>query len=114
MLTASLPLPSAAANDSAALAAQVQALVQRVERLETQNAELRAALESERISDAEPELATRLKAVEAQQQALQGPASTTLPIGKSTGSLHVMAVSPMRAAGLPLIMTVVLPIMILP
>jgi len=101
LLTASLPLPSAAASDSAALAAQVQALAQRVERLETQNAELRAALGSERISDAEPELATRLKAVEAQQQALQGPASKLVEAFEGVGvegSLTAMAQQAPRSA----------------
>lgn len=101
LLTASLPLPSAAANDSGALAAQVQALAQRVERLEAQNAELRAALGSERISDAEPELATRLKAVEAQQQALQGPASKLVEAFEGVGvegSLTAMAQQAPRSA----------------
>src|SRR5437868_5573060 len=42
------------------------------------------------------------------------PTAITVPAGKSTGSLQVMAVSPLRAAGLLLIMTVALPIMIWP
>ena len=37
------------------------------------------------------------------------PAATTLPTGRSDGSLQVVAVSPLRAAGLPLISTVGLP-----
>ena len=41
------------------------------------------------------------------------PTAITVPAGKSTGSLQVMAVSPLRAAGLLLIMTVALPLMIL-
>lgn len=65
---------SAMAADNDALMAQIKALVERVERLEAQNTQLRSALESDRISENEPELATRLKAVEAQQQALQAPA----------------------------------------
>ncbi|AVO41032.1 carbohydrate porin [Simplicispira suum] len=71
---AALPLSSVAATDTDALIAQVKALAERVERLEAQNIQLRTALESDRISDTEPELATRLKAVEAQQQAMKGPA----------------------------------------
>lgn len=71
----SLPLSAAAANDADALLAQLKALAERVERLEAQNTQLRSALESDRISENEPELATRLKSVEAQQQALQSPTS---------------------------------------
>lgn len=82
LCTAALPLPGAAATDTEALVAQLKSLAERVERLEAQNTQLRAALESERISDTEPELATRLKALEAQQQALQGPA------GKVAGALE--------------------------
>src|SRR5579872_3692044 len=37
------------------------------------------------------------------------PAATTVPAARSTGSLQVNALSPARAAGLPLISTVVLP-----
>ena len=70
-----LPLGAAAATDNDALLAQLKALAERVERLEAQNTQLRSALDSDRISENEPELATRLKAVEAQQQALQAPAS---------------------------------------
>lgn len=42
------------------------------------------------------------------------PVATTVPTGASTGSLQVMAVSPFRAAGLPLMNTVELPFMICP
>jgi high affinity Mn2+ porin len=66
---------TAHAIDNEALLAQIKALVERVERLEAQNTQLRSALESDRISENEPELVTRLKAVEAQQQALQTPAN---------------------------------------
>src|SRR5581483_3361078 len=37
------------------------------------------------------------------------PAATTVPAGRSAGSLQVRALSPARAAGLPLIFTVALP-----
>lgn len=69
------PLAAHAATDTEALLVQIKALAERVERLEAQNTQLRSALDSDRISANEPELATRLKAVEAQQQALQAPAS---------------------------------------
>lgn len=68
-----LPLTAAAATDTEALLAQLKALAERVERLEAHNSQLRSALDSDRLSEQEPELATRLKAVEAQQQALQTP-----------------------------------------
>src|SRR6266481_2771149 len=42
------------------------------------------------------------------------PTATTVPTGASTGSLQVSAVSPARAAGLLLIMTVALPLMMVP
>ena len=70
-----LPLGAATATDNAALLAQLQALAERVERLEAHNTQLRSALESDRISENEPALATRIKTVEVQQQALQAPAS---------------------------------------
>ncbi|MBI9044425.1 MAG: hypothetical protein JEZ06_08065 [Anaerolineaceae bacterium] len=38
------------------------------------------------------------------------PTATTVPTGMSDGSLHVSALSPLRAAALPLIFTVWLPI----
>ena len=75
LCAASLPFASEAATDTDALMAQVKALADRVERLEVQNAQLRSALETDRISENEPELATRLKALEAQQDTLKGPAS---------------------------------------
>ena len=70
-----LPLTATAATDTDALLVQIKALAERVERLEAQNTQLRSALDSDRISENEPELATRLKAVEVQQQALQAPSS---------------------------------------
>src|SRR4051794_23993344 len=42
------------------------------------------------------------------------PAATTVPTGRSVGSLQVLAVSPARAAALPLIVTVRLPVVIVP
>ena len=38
----------------------------------------------------------------------------TVPTGRSAGSLHVLALSPLRAAALPLIFTVGLPMTIFP
>src|SRR3989442_13521124 len=42
------------------------------------------------------------------------PAATTVPTGRSVGSLQVKARSPLRAAALPLIFTVTLPTLIVP
>ena len=70
-----LTATAATATDTEALLVQIKALAERVERLEAQNTQLRSALDSDRLSENEPELATRLKAMEAQQQALQAPAS---------------------------------------
>lgn len=91
-----LPLGASAANSNMALQAQMQALLERIERLEAKNSELRSALAApalhqrieqlevrqqqaesalatERISENEPELVTRLKAVEFQQASMQKP-----------------------------------------
>lgn len=70
-----LPLSAAAATDTHALLAQLQALAERVEHLEAHNTPLRSALESDRLSANAPPLATRPTAVQVQQQALQAPAS---------------------------------------
>src|SRR5437868_489716 len=43
---------------------------------------------------------------------LTNPTATTVPTGSSTGSLQVLAVSPLRAAAFPLMKTDVLPVMI--
>lgn len=68
-------LPSAAAlaesEDVKALMAEIRRLAERVEALEKQNREMEKALTTERISEVEPEIATRLKAVEAQTLAMQ-------------------------------------------
>lgn len=67
-----LALP-AAADDTAALRAELERLAERIEALERQNRELGKALATERLSENEPELATRLKAVESQTLAMQKP-----------------------------------------
>src|ERR1035438_2963606 len=42
------------------------------------------------------------------------PTATTVPTGRSTGSLQVSEVSPLRAAGFLLIVTVALPLTMVP
>ncbi|MDP1633932.1 MAG: carbohydrate porin, partial [Gallionellaceae bacterium] len=54
-----------------ALLAEVQRLADRVETLEKNNKELEKSLSTERLSEKEPELATRLKAVEFQTLSMQ-------------------------------------------
>jgi hypothetical protein len=72
-VAAAFALPAAATDDTAALRAELQRLAERIEALEKQNQAMEKALASERLSDQEPELATRLKAVESQALAMQQP-----------------------------------------
>lgn len=51
-------------------------LLRRIERLEQKNEELEKALEGDRVSEREPELATRLKAIEFQTLSMQKQART--------------------------------------
>ena len=72
LLAASFAMP-AVADDMSSVLAEMKRLAGRIEALERQNRELEKALASERISEKEPELATRLKATESQTLAMQGP-----------------------------------------
>ena len=72
ILAAAFAMP-AAADDMSTVMAEMKRLAARVEALEQQNKALEKALASERISEKEPELATRLKATESQALAMQGP-----------------------------------------
>jgi hypothetical protein len=60
-----------AADDLAALRAELARLAERIAALESQNKELEQSLASERISEKEPEVVTRLKAVEFQTLTMQ-------------------------------------------
>ncbi len=62
---------AAAAGDDADLREQLRKLNERVERLEKRNQELEQALQSDRLSEKDPEIATRLKAVEFQTLSMQ-------------------------------------------
>ncbi|MBI3576133.1 MAG: carbohydrate porin [Gammaproteobacteria bacterium] len=55
---------------------ELKRLSERIEKLEKRNTELEKALESEHVSEKEPELATRLKAVEFQALGMQKQART--------------------------------------
>lgn len=63
--------PAAASDDMKALLAEMKRLADRVEALEKNNRELEKSLTSERLSEKEPELTTRLKAVEFQALSMQ-------------------------------------------
>jgi len=62
---------AAAAGDDAGLREQLRKLNERLERLEKRNQELEQALQSDRLSEKDPEIATRLKAVEFQTLSMQ-------------------------------------------
>jgi high affinity Mn2+ porin len=68
-LAAGLVTPALAADD--AVLAELKRLSARIEALEKQNRELEKSLASERLSEQEPELVTRLKAVEFQTLSMQ-------------------------------------------
>jgi hypothetical protein len=59
------------ANDMAAVLAEMKRLSARIEMLEKQNKDMEKALSTERLSEKEPEIATRLKAVEFQTLSMQ-------------------------------------------
>lgn len=87
-------LPTRAADDMALLKAELKRLSARIENLERQNKDMEQALTTERLSDKEPEIATRLKAVEfqtlsMQKQARQIEALEGITVGASlTGVLQ--------------------------
>ncbi|OHC69326.1 MAG: transporter [Rhodocyclales bacterium RIFCSPLOWO2_02_FULL_63_24] len=64
-------LPACAADDMTALKAELKRLAERIEHLERNNKEMEKALTSERISEKEPEVVTRIKAVEFQTLTMQ-------------------------------------------
>ena len=63
--------PAAASDDMKAVLAEMKRLADRVESLEKHNKELEKSLSTERLSEKEPEIATRLKAVEFQTLSMQ-------------------------------------------
>jgi hypothetical protein len=72
LLAASFGTPAVAGEIDAVLT-EMRRLAARVAALEAQNQELEKALASERISEQEPELATRVKYVESEVDAIKGP-----------------------------------------
>jgi hypothetical protein len=67
----SLAWPAFAAEDMAVLKAELKRLSERIENLERQNKDVEKALTTERLSEKEPEIATRLKAIEFQTLTMQ-------------------------------------------
>lgn len=73
LLAAGFAAPALAADD--AVLAELKRLAARIEALEQQNKELEKALTSDRISEKDPELVTRVKYLESQVDAVKGPAT---------------------------------------
>ncbi len=110
LLAAGLAAPATAANDNA----QWQKLLDRLERLETRNAELEKevkalksereavakGLDSERVSQYEPELTARLKAVEKDVLDMKKPAKLAEKLDGVAVSAALSTLA-QRAAGLP-------------
>ena len=72
-LAAGFATPTLAADD--AVLAELKRLAARIEALEKQNKDLEKALNNERLSEKDPEIATRIKHVENQLDAIKGPAT---------------------------------------
>jgi len=96
---AAIAITSARADDTATLRNELQRLAQRIEALEMRNKDLEKALASDRLSEAEPEVATRLKAVEMQALGMLKSARTVQALdGISAGfSLTTVAQQPSGA-----------------
>lgn len=75
-------------------------LAQRVKALEENNAKLEAALEDDRLSENQPEMATRLKAVEMQALHMQKQARTVEALDGVTAGVSLTTVA-QRAGGVP-------------
>ncbi len=91
LLAAGLTTP-VMANDMAAVLTEMKRLSARIEMLEKQNKDMEKALATERLSEKEPEIATRLKAVEfqtlsMQKQARQIEALEGITVGASLTSV---------------------------
>src|SRR5574337_1436746 len=94
---------NAADAETAALLAQIKLLTARIEALEQQNKAVDKALDSQRISEKEPELVTRLKAVELQSLGMLKSARTVEALdGIQVGfALSTVAQSPSAAVRMP-------------
>ncbi|MBS0392834.1 MAG: carbohydrate porin [Proteobacteria bacterium] len=104
-LACAAPGAALAAQDAgtAALLAQIKQLTARIEALEQQNKAVDKALDSERISEKEPEIVTRLKAVELQSLGMLKSARTVEALdGIQVGfALSTVAQRPSSAVHMP-------------
>lgn len=92
--------PAFASDDISTLKAELTRLVQRIELLERHNQALEQSLNSERLSENDPELATRLKAVEFQTLAMQKQTRLVDALdGVSVGASLVSVAQNANAAG---------------
>ena len=73
LLAAGFATPALAADD--AVLAELKRLAARIEALEQQNKSLQQALASERLSEKDPEIVSRIKHLETQVDAVKGPAT---------------------------------------
>ncbi len=93
-----------AGEDIQALKAEVRRLAQRLEVLENHNQDMERALASDRVSEKEPEMATRLKAVEIQtlsmrKQARQIESLEGITVGASLTGVMQSAIAGGTASG---------------
>ena len=100
MATAMATPAMAADDDMAALKAELKRLAERVETLERHNKELAQGLATDRVSEHEPELATRLKAVEFQSLSMQKQARQIATLeGISVGASLTSVMQRVGASG---------------
>jgi high affinity Mn2+ porin len=92
-LTMGTGLPAGAAEPSNA------ELLERIERLEKKNEELDKALESERVSEKEPELVTRLKDIEFRALSMQKQARTIEALEGVTASVSFASIAQRATSG---------------
>lgn len=97
--TALAALP-AQALDEKQLLATLERLAARVEALEKRNTELERALDSERLSERDPELVVRLKTLEQQTQALAKPAQRMQALEGVQLSASLVSMAQQAPAGL--------------
>lgn len=100
IITSIAPAPAYAADDLTALKAELRRLAERIETLERHNQETEQALATERLSEREPEIVTRLKAVEFQTLSMQKQARQIESLdGITVGASLTSVVQNVGAAG---------------
>lgn len=99
VLASMAPAVASATEDMAALKAEFKRLAERIETLERHNRETAKALATERLSEREPEIVTRLKAVEFQTLSMQKQARQIESLEGITVGASVTSVAQKVAAG---------------